>query len=192
MVQTAHSLVPVNPKSLMSVDPQKNWHRYPVPAPAGTLNRVYVPTVTYYGGAYGDDVRVSTANATNDYMPRHQTDKPFLGVAQDVARGRGPIAPNQPYPVITDTPPQPPTISSLSPSTAVTGPNKPTVAVLITGTNFTQWSTVTSGNFPIPCRYLSPTTLEIIQKPSASVPGTVAVVVTDHGIASAASNFVFT
>jgi hypothetical protein len=168
--------------------------RYPVPPPAGS----YVPAdlaakaVTFTGGAIGDDVAVSTANCTNDFTPRHQTDKPFTGVAQDVGRARGPIAANQPYPVLADTPPQPPTISSLSPSTAVTGPGKPTVAVLIAGTNFTPWSSVTSGNFPIPSRCLSPTTLEIIQKPSASVPGTVAVVVTDHGIASAPSNFVFT
>jgi hypothetical protein len=77
------------------------------------------------------------------------------------------------------------------PNTAVAGTD-PNLVVTITGTGFTPWSTVLSGNFPIPVRYISPTKLEILQKPKASVAGTVQVVVIDHGVKSAPSNFVFT
>lgn len=172
---------------------------YPKPPPTGSYVPANIPVITYNGGAFGDDVTVSTANATNTYSPRFQGDKitagnltPATVMVTDVGRARGAIEPGQAYPNSGTAALTAPTITSLAPNTAVTGPNKPTVAVTITGTGFTQWSTTTSGNFPIPCRYLSPTTLEIIQKPSASVPGIVSVVVTDHGVASAGSNFTFT
>jgi len=195
MAQTAHSLVPVNLKSLMSIDPQKNWRRYPVPPPAGSYTPAFVRTITWYGGAVGDDQAVSTANSTIDYAPRTQAAKATaLGTAivAPVTRPRGYIAPNQPYGPAPAIPTADPVITSLTPNTAVSGAGKATVAVTITGTGFTQWSTVTSGNYPIPCRLLSPTTLEIVQKPADSVPGVVQVVVTDHGRASAPSNFTFT
>ncbi len=198
MALQAFTLVPVNPKSLMEITP-KNWHRYPVPPPTGTLIPAFVRTITYYGGAFGDDQAVSTANSTIDFTPRTQVAKaaapnmtPGTAIGTVVTRARGYIAPKDPYPIASTPAQVAPTITSLSPNTAVTGVGKATVAVTITGTGFTQWSTVTSGNYPIPVRYLTPTTLEIIQKPSDSVPGTVAVVVIDHGVSSAPSNFVFT
>jgi hypothetical protein len=180
---------------------------YPKPPPAGSLTPAWVRGQTVFGGAVGDDLSTSTAtlvtdvgsgngpNTATDYTPRTQVAKAAIvgmPIAADVGRARGSIEPGQRYPAAGDTPLAAPTITSLSPNTAVTGPNKPTVAVTITGTGFTPWSSVTSGNFPIPCRYLTATTLEIIQKPSASVPGVVSVVVTDHGVASAGSNFTFT
>jgi hypothetical protein len=180
---------------------------YPKPPPAGSYTPAWVRGQQLFGGAFGDDLTTSTATLVTDqvpangpvtavdYAPRTQVAKAALvgmPIATDVGRARGSIAPNQPYPSAGDAPLTAPTITSLSPNTAVTGANKPTVAVTITGTGFTPWSSVTSGNFPIPCRFLTATTLEIIQKPSASVPGVVSVVVTDHGVASAGSNFTFT
>jgi hypothetical protein len=168
--------------------------RYPVPPPPGSYTPANVPVISYFGGDIGDDVAVSTANATNDYMPRHQTDKAAtLGVPMvtDVGRARGVLEPDDPYPKAGDTPLAAPVITSMSPNTAASGTG-PDMIVTITGTGFTAWSTVTSGNFPIPCFYVSPTTLEILQKPKASVAGTVQVVVTDHGVASAPSDFIFT
>jgi hypothetical protein len=37
MAQSANSLVPINPNNLMSIDPQKNWHRFPSPIGAGMV-----------------------------------------------------------------------------------------------------------------------------------------------------------
>lgn len=52
MVQTAHSLVPVNPKDLMSIDPQKNWRRYPsVPITKAMTDRAYIPVIAHTVGA---------------------------------------------------------------------------------------------------------------------------------------------
>jgi hypothetical protein len=171
-----------------------NRHRFPPPVANATP--IYVPVVSYSGGAIGDDVSQATANTTAPYSPRTQAEKASLMVppgslAVDIGRPRGAIEPDDPYPKAGDTPPAAPTITSLAPNTAVsvTGPD---LICTITGTGFTQWSTVTSGGFPIPCRYVSATKLSIVQKPSASVAGTVQVVVTDHGVASAPSNFVFT
>jgi hypothetical protein len=185
---------PVTTLKLSEIVPD-NTHVYPAVVPS--TSPINVPTVTFAGGAVGDDVAVATANSTTAYTPRTQTEKASLMVPAgslvvDIGRARGAISPQQPYPVVGDVAPAAPTITTLTPATAVTGAGKPTVAVTITGTGFTSWSTVTSGAFPLPSRYLSPTTLEIIQKPAASVPGTVQVVVTDHGVASNASNFVFT
>jgi len=180
---------------------------YPKPPPAGSYTPAWVRQQQAIGGAFGDDVAVSTAtlvtdqvagngpNSAVDYTPRTQVAKAaILGmpIAADIGRARGYLEPKQPYGPAPVSPTNDPTITSLSPNTAVSGAGKATVAVTITGTGFTPWSSVTSGNYPIPCRYLSPTTLEIIQKPSASVPGVVSVVVTDHGVASAGSNFTFT
>jgi hypothetical protein len=155
------------------------------------------------GGAIGDDVAVSTANVAlarsggganeADYTPRTQAAKATAlatTIVVDVGRSRGWLEPDDPYAAAPGAG-QNPTITSLAPNTAVavTGAD---LVVVITGTNFTPWSTVTSGNYPIPVRYVSPTKLEIVQKPRSSVAGTVQVVVTDHGVASAPSNFVFT
>jgi hypothetical protein len=187
---------------LASITP-KNTHVYPAPITAAMVARVDNPTVTYTGGAALDvnetvDYETGTANVTGGAMvPATQNAKLTAGnltagtvIVDDVGRRRGWLEPDDPY-VAAPGAGANPTITSLAPNTAVavTGPD---LVVTITGTNFTQWSTVTSGNFPIPCLYVSSTKLTIIQKPRTSVAGTVSVVVTDHGVASAGSNFVFT
>src|SRR4029077_12647929 len=134
---------------------------YPKPPPSGSYTPAWVRGQQLFGGAVGDDLSTSTATLVNDqgpatgpvpavdYAPRTQVAKAALvgmPIAADVGRARGSIEPGQRYPVAGDTPLAAPTITSLSPNTAVTGANKPTVAVTITGTGFTPWSTVTSGN----------------------------------------------
>lgn len=158
----------------------------------------------WQGGAVGDDVDVATANTPNvdlnnkavaNYAPRNQAGKAALMVppgtlAVDVARARGWIAPWEPY-AGHSSPPAAPVITSLAPNTAVAGVG-PALVVDITGTGFTPWSTVLSGNYPIPSVYISPTLLRIAQFPKNSVAGTVQVVVIDHDVNSAPSDFVFT
>jgi hypothetical protein len=181
---------PIPTLKLNEITP-KNWHRFP-PA-IQPSNPIYVPTVAYNGGAIGDDVDEATANATDTYSPRNQAQKATLmgtTLAVDIGRARGAIDPRQPYPVAGDAPVAAPVISSLSPNTAPVTAD--TMVVTITGTGFTQWSTVKSGNYPIPSQFVDSTHLRIVQKPWASVPGTVTVVVTDHDVDSAPSNFVFT
>lgn len=181
---------PIATLMLASIVP-KDWPTFPPRTAPNTP--IYVPVVSYNGGAVGDDVDQATSNATDAYTPRTQTDKATATgntLAVDVARSRGTIAAYQRYPVAADTPLAAPTITSLAPATAVAG--APSISVIITGTGYTQWSTVTSGGVPIPVKYLSPTQLQIIQNALYSVPGTVQVVVTDHNVRTAPSNFVFT
>jgi hypothetical protein len=179
---------PIATLQVASITPV-NWHKFP-PA-IQPSNPIYVPVVSFAGGAVGDDVDTADAASTDTYSPRNQAQKATLlgtTLAVDIGRARGYLEPDDPY----STPvPAAPVITSLAPNTAVAGTD-PNLVVTITGTGFTPWSTVLSGNFPIPVRYISPTKLEILQKPKASVAGTVQVVVIDHGVKSAPSNFVFT
>jgi hypothetical protein len=169
--------------------------RYPVPPPAGSYIPAYVPVISYFGGAVGDDVAVSSANATTDFSPKTQVQKAALTgntMVTDVGRARGVLEPDDPYPKASDTPPAAPTITGLAPNTAVAGSVAP-VAVTITGTGFTAWSSVKTGNYPTDyVRYISPTQLLVGMIPSRSVAGVVQVVVSDHGVDSAPSNFTFT
>jgi hypothetical protein len=191
---------PVTTLKVMEVTPL-NWHRFPAGATAPTP--VWVRTQSAIGGVIGDDTDTATAtlltdqiagngpNSAVDYAPRTQAAKATaMGLTStvDIARPRGYLEPDDPYATAA---PAAPVITSLSPNTAVavTGPD---LVVTITGTGFTPWSTVLSGNFPIPVRYLSATKMEIIQKPRSSVAGIVQVVVIDHGVKSVASNFTFT
>jgi hypothetical protein len=168
--------------------------RYPVPPPAGSYTPANVPVITYYGGAYGDQETQSTANVTNDFAPKTQAAKATLmgGVlAKDVGTPQGWIAPGAPYAPAPATPGKDPTIASLAPNTAVAGLGA--ITVLITGTNFTEWSTVKTGGVPTPYyKVLSPTQIQLTLDGRRSVPGTITVVVTDHGKDSASSNFTFT
>lgn len=177
----------------------KNWHRFPGVQAASP--RVYVPVFTYSGATFGDDVDVATANVLIDdraigvYSPRNQTEKSAaLGAANplaiDVSRPRGWIDISQPYQG-NATAPIAPVITSLTPSTAVSVTGAELV-VTILGTGFTRFSTVTSGGFPIPSKYIDATHISIYQNPRVAVAGTVQVVVSDHDLNSNASNFVFT
>lgn len=191
--------------SLIEIVP-KNWHKFPLPETRAMVTPVWVRAQSALGGVVGDDVDTATAtlitdqipangpNTALDFAPRNEAQKATMmgtTLAVDVARPRGTIGPRDPYPTSASTPLAAPVITSLSPATAVSV-SGPDVVVTITGTGFTQWSTVTSGGYPIPVRYVSPTKLSIVQKPSASVAGTVQVVVVDHNVKSAPSNFVFT
>jgi hypothetical protein len=164
----------------------------------------------WIGGVQGDDVAVSTANvavarqdgsANNpDYSPRTQVQKaaqanltPGTVLAADVSRKRGWISTKQPYQAAPASPAGDPTITSLTPNTAVHGTTN--VVVKVTGTNFTPWSDVYVGGSAAPflyVRYVSPTEINIGMDVQRSVAGTASVQVFDHGIMSAATNFTFT
>ena len=202
MAQTAHSLDPVKPgASLMSIDPQVNWHRYPLPITAAMTTPAYVPVISYSGGAYGDDIDTATAtfayNAAmgeaSTYGPKTQAEKAAaMGttLAVDVTSPRGYIEPQESYGAPPVSPADDPTITSLAPNTAVAGVT-PTW-VKITGTKFTQWSQVETGNVITPySKYISPTRIDVLMDPRSSA-GTVVVKVIDHGVKSAGSNFTFT
>lgn len=166
---------------------------YPVPPPAGSYTPAYVPTITYFGGAYGDDVTQSTANATNDFAPRHQTDKATtLGVdmASDVGVPRGYIAPNEPYGPPPVSPDDDPTIATLAPATAPAG--GPPVTVLITGTNYSEWSSVSVGSIPSSTyTVISDTQIQLVIDAASAATGAVDIVVSDHGVDSDPSTFTF-
>lgn len=88
---------PVATLKLSEIVPE-NWHRFP--PPVEDMTPEYVPVITYYGGAVGDDVSEATANATDDYTPRTQADKAAtlgVGMAVDVTTPRGWIDPHEPY-----------------------------------------------------------------------------------------------
>jgi len=192
-------------RSLISIDPQINWRRYPPAIPKANLIPAYVPQNTWNGGVYGDDqilaktnVKVDTIGPNGpvgDYTPRNQDDKATLTgntIVVDVTRPRGPIAPGEGYPV-TGTPAKPaPTISSLAPNTAVAGAPSP-LAVVVTGTNFTQWTVLIVGNIQTPyIQYFSPTKIVLLMDPARSTPGVITVQAWDHSVSSTAVNFTYT
>lgn len=176
----------------------KDWHKFPPPIAAS--NPAYVRSLAYSGGVYGDDV--DTANATlkyepalgeaSSYTPQDQADKAAqLGttLAVDITQPRGYIGPRDPYG--TPVPPAP-TITSLAPNTAVAGSPSP-LAVVVTGTGFTQWTTLETGGVPSPyAKYVSPTKMTILMDPARSTPGIVVVKVIDHGVKSVGTNFTYT
>jgi hypothetical protein len=169
---------------------------YPLPLPDATP--VYVPVITYFGGAPLDveethQYETGTANATNDYAPRTQLEKAgasgsgFTGIAEDIGRRRGFIAPGQPYGPV----PAAPTLTSVVPDTAEAGGNA--VVATLTGTGFTPWSTVETGGVPTPYfQYVSPTQIQLLLDAKRSVPGTIDIIVHDHATASAPAEFTFT
>lgn len=203
---------PIATLKLAEITP-KDWPTLPAAVGDLTLANAnaskprYNSMADWAEGNVGDDVTFNTAcvalaNASGgapaaQYVPRTQSEKStMLGgqnpLAVDVSRARGAIAPQQPYPVAGDTPVAAPVITSLTPNTAVAGPGGLGLIVDIIGTGFTPWSTVTSGNYPIPIKYISPTQLRIAQFPQNSVPGVVAVQVWDHNVGSNVSDFTFT
>lgn len=169
----------------------KNWHKFPPRVEDATP--INVPVVTYNGGAVGDDVSVATANATDVYSPRTQAEKAIqLGttIVSDVGVPRGYIEPGEPYGPAPVSPADDPTIASLAPNTGVSGGSP--IWVKITGTKFSQWSQVETGNVITPySKYFSPTRIDVLMDPRSS-PGTVVVKVIDHGVKSAGSDFTFT
>lgn len=171
-----------------------NWHRFP--APVGSMTPEYVRTVTFVGGAYGDDVDTATAASTDAYTPKTQAEKasmmvPAGSLAEDITRPRGWVEPDDPYSAKPGVGANP-TITSLAPNTAVAGSPSP-LAVVVTGTNFTPWSTLETGGVVSPyVRYESPTKMTILMDPKRSSAGIVVVKVIDHGVKSAGTNFTYT
>lgn len=185
-------------------------HRYPAPITAAMVKPAYVPVFTYNGGVYGDDVYLSKTNVLvddrgiGDYTPRNQDDKaklpgpvppnavagePDFVLATDVTAPRGWIGPRDPY---SKAMPAAPTITSLTPNTAVAGSPGP-LSVVVTGTNFTQWTKLQIGGAEaLDVQYASPTKMVVLMHPEVSVPGVITVVAWDHSVSSAASNFTYT
>ena len=206
--QTAHSLDPAKPAAnLMSVRPNSEVaKRTVVPITRAMLTRSFEPVIAYQGGAYGDDVSTATATiayGTNTaeagaaenpaYGPKTQTEKAAqLGttLAQDVTSPRGWVDPSEPYGPAPVSPTDDPTIASLTPATGVSGGSP--IWVRITGTKFTPFSQVETGNVYTPySRYFNATRIDVLMDPRSS-PGVVVVKVIDHGVKSNGSNFTFT
>lgn len=163
---------------------------YPTPPPAGSYDPAYVPDIQYYGGSPGNDVSQSTANVTNDFSPKTQVEKAAITgneMVQDVGTPAGWVEPGNPY-----TPPPPdPVITGISPDTGVAGGSP--VNVTITGTGFTQWSTVRTGGLDTPYfGVMNDTTINIVMDAGRSMAGPTDIIVSDHGVDSAPAVFTFT
>ena len=202
MAITTHDLdragEPDTGKILNSIDPI-NWRKFPqVVLPRSDYQPAYLPVITYTGGAAltapNTPVEHGTANATNDYAPRTQADKAVqLGVpfADPVNTPYGSIEPRDPYPVAGDAAPAVPTLTALTPNTAVVG--QPSIIVKATGTGFTAYSVVeVGGTNYAPTTYVSPTELRFIVDTKNSVPGAISVKVLEHNIKTSAVTFTFT
>ena len=210
---------PIATLKLMEITP-RNWPTFPSPISAAAVTRLYQPAYTWNGGVYGDDVILAKTNVLvddqgrGDYEPRNQDDKAkFPGapnsvvpseavsggqvltsidnytLSTDITAPRGYIGPRDPY---SKPVPAAPTITSLSPNTAVAGTASP-LSVTVTGTNFTQWTALIVGNIQTPyIQYFSPTKIVLLMDPARSTPGVITVVAWDHSVSSAASNFTYT
>jgi len=178
--------------------------RYPAPITAAMVKRAYVPVFTYSGGApdtaphtpveHGTATVVVDDRGVGEYMPRTLADKAVqLGVAyaNPINTPFGSIEPRDPYPVVGDTPPAAPTLTTLTPATAVVG--QPSIIVKATGTGFTPYSVVeVGGTNYAPTTYVSPTELRFPIDTKNSTPGTISVKVLEHNIKTAAATFTFT
>jgi hypothetical protein len=194
--------------------------RYPLPISAAMVKRAYVPVFTWNGGVYGDDQVLAKSNVLvddrgiGDYPARNQDDKAKLPgvpysivpvesitsgqaltnivdytIVTDITAPRGYIGPKDPY---SKTLPAAPTITSLSPNTAVAGGPSP-LSVTVTGTNFTQWTFLIVGNMQTPyIQVVSSTKIVLLMDPARSTAGVITVVAVDHSVTSAASNFTYT
>jgi hypothetical protein len=176
---------PISTLKLASITP-KDWPTLPAVVPSTTP--IWVRTITFFGGVIGDDVSVSTANATNDYTPRNQGLKAQalgLTLAVDITKFRGWIGPRDPYSTAKPNV----TLTGISPNTAVHG--TAAIPVTCTGTNFTPYSLVTVDNVIVPTTYVSPTSLTALVTPKATA-GTQAVRVVTYGVATSPQTFTAT
>lgn len=158
------------------------------------------------GNSYGDDVSQAKAaiavadasGAPNGSLPpiaRTQADKAVaLGttLAADIGRRRGYIGPKDPYPDKASAAMPAPTVTSLTPATGVSGPNKPIIMVKVAGTGFTVWSVAYVANQPYASKYISPTEMWVPLDPKQSFAGTASIAIMDHGVLSASTNFTWT
>lgn len=162
----------------------------------------------WLAGNIGDDVTQITASvAVADknggpnqaaYGPRNHGEHATqlaLPIAQDVGRRRGGIGPRDPYPDKNSAAVAAPTLTTLTPATAVAGNTTPQFAIKLTGTGFTPWSSIWLAGVPAPSSiytYISPTEMRMQMSPAASVPGTATVAVMDHGVITANRTFTWT
>lgn len=162
---------------------------YPEPPPAGSYTPAYVPEITYVGGSPGNEFSQSTAAVTNDFYPKTQAEKAEIHgqeVNTDVGVPPGYITPGEPY----APPPPDPTLASVSPTTGVTGGDP--IDVILTGTGFTLFSTVTTGGIDTPyVQFVSDTEIRVVLDPRSEA-GTIDMVVTDHGVTTLPVQFTFT
>jgi len=175
---------PISTLKLASITP-RDWPTLPAVVPSTTP--AFVRVISWFGGAVGDDVTKSTANATNDYSPRTQAQKATaLGVALavDVTKARGWIGPQDKYAA-----PPAVTLTGIAPANAVHG--TAAIPVTCTGTGFTPYSVVTVDDVPVPTTYNSATSLTATITPKATA-GTQAVKVVTYGIATTAQTFTAT
>src|SRR5499426_3381374 len=175
----------------------------------------------FTGGVKGDDVDQATANVAlarsdgkanePDYTSRNQAQKATqtnygsIGgsgnviqsgatMVKDVTRPRGYFLPNQAYFPGT---PAAPTVTSISPNTAVAGTGNPVYCV-ITGTNFfNQSKVITGGGVGSPwdadAKWISTTQMSVVIDPRSAVAGAISVAVEDHEVLSNTNiNFTFT
>lgn len=134
---------------------------------------------------------IHPGSAVQAPLPPGQALDPDFTFATIVNSPRGWIDPNEAYGPAPVSPTDDPTITSLTPNTAVSGGLNP-VWVVIAGTKFTPYSTVETGGVNTPySRYISPTRIDMLQDPRSTA-GTVVVKVIDHGVKSAGANFTFT
>ena len=201
-VQTAHLLAPANPNNLMSVSNERA-KRAIVPISRADVTRAYQPVYTWNGGTFGPaEIAESTVLVDDagigDYGPRnaveqltsHKAGDPDYVRATTVNEPRGWIGPQEPYGPPPVSPTDDPTIASLTPNSGASGGSP--IWVTIAGTKFTTASWVETGNVYTPySRYFSPTRIDVLMDPRSS-PGTINVVVVDHGVKSNAGTFTFT
>jgi hypothetical protein len=110
-------------------------------------------------------------------------------LATDITAPRGYIAPRDSY---AKAAPAAPVISSLAPNTAVAGSPSP-LAVVVTGTGFTPFTTLLTGGVQTPyATYVSATKMTLLMDPQRSTVGVVAVIARDHSVNSAPVNFTYT
>jgi hypothetical protein len=83
-----------------------------------------------------------------------------------------------------------PTVTGLAPASPVSGTG--TLALTVTGTNFTRASQVYVGGVPQQTVFVSATSLTVAAAPKKATAGAVPVTVVNSGVSSAASNWTFT
>ena len=153
----------------------KNWHRYP--PRVGSMTPEYVRVLAYSGGVQGDDVDTATATLkyepalgeASSYTPRTQTEKACgdgpCGIA---GRGHHPAARlgRARRSLFGKAGRGRQSDHHLAGTEHRRGRVPSPLAVVVTGTNFTPWSTLETGDVASPyASYESPTKMTILMDP---------------------------
>lgn len=105
--------------------------------------------------------------------------------------GGGPISPNQNH-ASSLSPATNPALTSITPTTAVSGPSGTVALTAVTGTNFTQQSVVYANGVAIPTVFVSATTLTATMPKKTSAGTWPVTVVTGGAVTTAAQTFTWT